>query len=444
MNTSFTNNDAVENGDGGPSVDGVKHPKRIHNFWDVGSYRKTIKRIEDGAVLLDDLKSMMQERAKIEKQYAQSLQQWSKKWDGKIMRGQEVYSTSTRSAWRSLLTEADRSATEHLRVEGKISGELQNKHTLWKKDNYQKGTVTKGKHKVTRKAEDGFNKAQQPWSKLWGKVERGKAGWHAACKNEDTANKKVDKLQTSSKVTQDEIQKAKDKSSKASSESTAAKDKYETRLQNLSDDVPRYRGEMQATFEFCQDVEQKRIDFFKFLMADYLRVLKVDYSPIYDGLEDKIMAINADADLVRYSDQHGVGQPLMVPQLVEYGANDSHGMVENTDVAESTAGSTFGGSSTAASGTYAAGACLDAGDDSDEEWDTVCPQPPAPEGKTLVRAIYDYVAEDVEELSIAVGDMVTQIEPEDAQGWCKGVDKDGKIGFYPAYYVESVTDESLQ
>ena len=173
-------------------------------------------------------------------------------------------------------------------MEAKISGELQNKHTLWKKDNYQK-SVTKGKHKVTRKAEEGFTKAQQPWAKLWGKVERGKSGWHTACKSEETAGRKVDKLQASSKVTQDEVQKARDKTCKAADESAAAKSKYETRLRNLAEDVPRYRGEMQSTFEFCQDIEQKRIDFFKFLMADYLRVLKVDYTPIYDGLEDKIM-----------------------------------------------------------------------------------------------------------------------------------------------------------
>jgi hypothetical protein len=46
---------------------------------------------------------------------------------------------------------------------------------------------------------------------------------------------------------------------------------------------------MKAQFTYCQDVEQKRIDFFKILMADYLRVLKVDYGFVYDGIENKIM-----------------------------------------------------------------------------------------------------------------------------------------------------------
>jgi hypothetical protein len=104
---------------------------------------------------------MMEERGAIERKYAASLAQWSTKWQNKIVKGQEVYSRSTRAAWRSLLTEADRTAEQHTKVEVKISGELQNKIQLWKKDNYQKSMMA-NKTKVQRKAEEGFEKAQKP------------------------------------------------------------------------------------------------------------------------------------------------------------------------------------------------------------------------------------------------------------------------------------------
>ena len=70
------------------------------------------------------------------------MQQWSKKWEGKIEKSAEVHSASTRTAWYGLLAEADANSKEHLRVEQKISGELQNKTTHWRKDNYQKALMT--------------------------------------------------------------------------------------------------------------------------------------------------------------------------------------------------------------------------------------------------------------------------------------------------------------
>lgn len=44
------------------------------NFWDVNSYKRTVKRIDDGAKLCDDLLKLLAERAEIEGLYAAKLQ----------------------------------------------------------------------------------------------------------------------------------------------------------------------------------------------------------------------------------------------------------------------------------------------------------------------------------------------------------------------------------
>lgn len=44
------------------------------DFWKVNSYKKTVRRVDDGAKLADDVMKMVSERAEIESQYSLKLQ----------------------------------------------------------------------------------------------------------------------------------------------------------------------------------------------------------------------------------------------------------------------------------------------------------------------------------------------------------------------------------
>merc|ERR550519_1267002 len=75
-------------------------------------------------------------------------------------------------------------------------------------------------------------------------------------------------------------------------------------------------------------------------------------------------------------------------------------------------------------------------DDESEEWDDgAYALVDNGEPGVAVRALYDYEAAELDELTFKSGEEFEKLEDEDEQGWCKGR-KDGRVGLYPANYVE--------
>ena len=70
---------ADENALNGTSPDPATVSSSWFNFWDVNSYKRTVKRIDDGAKLCDDLLKLLAERAEIEGLYATKLEGKSNK-----------------------------------------------------------------------------------------------------------------------------------------------------------------------------------------------------------------------------------------------------------------------------------------------------------------------------------------------------------------------------
>lgn len=57
------------------------------SFWEVDSFKLTVKRSEDGLQMCNEIMKLIQERADIEKEYAKRLKAWAKKWNDSFEKG---------------------------------------------------------------------------------------------------------------------------------------------------------------------------------------------------------------------------------------------------------------------------------------------------------------------------------------------------------------------
>ncbi|XP_012218789.1 protein kinase C and casein kinase substrate in neurons protein 1 isoform X4 [Linepithema humile] len=465
------------------------------SFWEPGNYKRTTRRIEDGQKLCDSLIALVQERAEIEKNYAKALKSWSKNWNDKIEKGPE-YGT-TEAAWKGVLVESDRLCDLHLRVKENLCNDIVQQVKTWQKDTYHKSMMTL---KERKEMEDAFKKAQKPWAKLLQKVEKAKSEFHNSCKTERTAANMERNASADSSLSPDQVKKMQDRVQKTKEEVQKAKEKYEAALQEINQYNPKYMEDMTQVFEKCQEMEAQRLQFFKEVLFGIHKCLNVSQDPvlpqIYEEFYHTINNADHEKDLKWWSNNHGVNMAMNWPQFEDYTeefreitkgskskealpagpitlinqrpvgedlhefppvnnkskskpaarvipTDTNHGDSKTDTISSSKQSSeknetdSVNRTSTITNGTNAK---QESNPFEEEEWDEDGGEPLVDNGEpgVPVRALYDYEGAEADELSFKQGDVFEKLEDEDEQGWCKGR-KDGRVGLYPANYVDLVS-----
>ncbi|XP_041636377.1 protein kinase C and casein kinase substrate in neurons protein 2 isoform X3 [Cheilinus undulatus] len=442
------------------------------SFWEVGNYKRTVKRVDDGNKLCNDLMNCIHERARIEKAYAQQLTEWGKRWRQLIEKGPQ-YGTLER-AWSALCTEAEKVSELHMEVKAALMGEDYEKLKNWQKDAYHKQMI--GSFKETKEAEDGFRKAQKPWAKKLKEVETMKKAYHSACKEEKLAASRETNSKLESNNNPEAQKKLQEKVEKCQQEVQKTKEKYEKSLEELDKVTPQYMENMEQVFEQWQQFEDKRIRFFKELLLEVKQHLDLStnhrFQTVYHTLEDTISATDAEEDLKWFRSNQGPGMPMNWPQfenldwshprsykrrsIVDWSI-DLNRTLSRREKKKPSEGVTLTGISQTGSDqpvqpaktSSSASSVEKTPDWSDEDTggnpfstngdgNPFEEEPASPVISVPVRALYDYEGQEQDELSFKAGDEFTKIGEEDDQGWCKGRLKDGQTGLYPANYVEDI------
>ncbi|XP_027710044.1 protein kinase C and casein kinase substrate in neurons protein 2 isoform X2 [Vombatus ursinus] len=428
------------------------------SFWEVGNYKRTVKRIDDGHRLCNDLMNCVHERARIEKAYAQQLTEWAKRWKQLVEKGPQ-YGT-VEKAWNAVMSEAEKVSELHLEVKASLMNEDFEKIKNWQKEAFHKQMM--GGFKETREAEDGFRKAQKPWAKKLKEVEASKKAYHAACKEEKLAVSRESNSKADPALNPEQLRKLQDKVDKCKQDVLKTKEKYEKSLKELDQGTPQYMENMEQVFEQCQQFEEKRLRFFREVMLEIQKHLDLSntasYKNIYRELEQSIQAADAVEDLRWFRANHGPGMSMNWPQFEEWSA-DLNRTLSRREKKKASDGVTLTGISQtgdqALPSKHSSVSSYEKTQSYQTEWsDEEANNPfsstdangdsnPFDEDATCatevrVRALYDYEGQEHDELSFKAGDELTKIEDEDEQGWCKGRLDGGQVGLYPANYVEAI------
>uniref|UniRef100_A0A665SYZ4 Protein kinase C and casein kinase substrate in neurons 1b n=1 Tax=Echeneis naucrates TaxID=173247 RepID=A0A665SYZ4_ECHNA len=440
-------------------------------FWQVGNYKRTVKRIDDGHRLCNDLMNCIQERAKIEKAYAQQLTEWSKRWRQLVEKGPQ-YGTVER-AWLAVMTEAEKVSERHQDVKNNLINDDFEKVKNWQKDSYHKQMM--GGFKETKEAEEGFKKAQKPWAKKLKELEAAKKSYHMACKEEKLASTREANSKGETSLTADQQKKLHEKVDKCKQDSQKAREKYEKALDELNKCTPHYMENMEQVFTQCQQFEEKRLSFLREVLLDVKCHLNLTdnerYVMVYNDLEHAITSASAQEDLKWFSNNHGPGMHMNWPQFEEFNPDLTHNISKKEKSKKSTDVMLTG--INAENQTWCQSfiniviaevllkyvACSVSSYDKNQahtgstEWSDEDQTAPNSGNDTnggtnpfdedavkgvRVRALYDYDGQEQDELSFRAGDELTKLEEEDEQGWCKGRLDNGQLGLYPANYVEPI------
>lgn len=438
------------------------------SFWEPGNYKRTTKRIDDGERLCKDLILLVQERANIEKEFAKQLKSWSSKWNSLIEKGPE-YGT-TEAAWKAVLNEADRRSEAHIRVRDNLNNEVITSIKNWQKDNFHKQLM---QIKEKKELEDQFKRAQKPWVKLLEKCDKAKSNYHLACKNEKSAVNQERNATKDSSLSQDAVRKLQDKVSKSQDNVKKCREQYEIAVSDITNYNSRYQEDMTDVFDRCQRKEAQRLQTFKDTLFQIHKCLNISEDPtlpqIYEEFYHTVSNADHEKDLRWWSNTYGVNMPMAWPQFEEYteefrdiSSKSKRNQIPDGNItlinqrtvcddlpeyntkpvkkSEMNGDSKTGNSTNNRRDQPDSNGVKDANpfDDESEEWDDAGYEL-TDDGKAgePVKALYDYEAAEPDELTFKTGDEFEKLEDEDEQGWCKGR-KDGRVGLYPANYVEAV------
>ncbi|KAI9531769.1 hypothetical protein NQZ68_038162 [Dissostichus eleginoides] len=223
------------------------------SFWMPGNYVRTVHRTEKSFQACNDIVACFNERAKVEKQYAQQLNQWSNKWKT-IVDSRPLYGSLMR-AWQCFFTSTERLSALHSSISQSLTAEEGDRVKTWQKETFPKKLFCGFSESHGNKT--SFSRAQKPWSKKLMKLEKARVAYHKSCQREQNALDKEKQANENPQTSPEKKQKFLESREKVTEDKEKVRERYEKLLEDVTSYTPRYMEEMEAIFEQSQEEERK-------------------------------------------------------------------------------------------------------------------------------------------------------------------------------------------
>jgi len=385
------------------------------HFWGQNGPDVIEKRLIQGNESTKYFGYFLEERANIEEIYSRSITKLLKSTSNLVEFG------TTRDCWLSIRGEMENLARLHHDLSNSLHKDMGIPMNKFKDE----------QAKLRRQYLSDASKLNKERKLLEYNIQKLRERYEEYARKAEAAQQKVEQAKQQNKNPSD-VAKLSQGAQKLAKEELLFEQEYKEAITKLAAFQPTWEEKIAAIYLLLQQQEEERIEYTKTTLQKYVQALEVSAPYYVDSckrLTEVTKRIDKNEDIMCFirENQTGSDKPS-VPSFISYKSGGSTSSSTFSPPA-STPSPAPSYSSPSPSSSYSA------------------PQPsasrmPPPssssssngKAKRKVKALYDYVGADANELDFFAGDTVTVIS-EDASGWWTG-EVDGRQGLFPSNYVQ--------
>uniref|UniRef100_A0A9L0IR57 Proline-serine-threonine phosphatase-interacting protein 1 n=1 Tax=Equus asinus TaxID=9793 RepID=A0A9L0IR57_EQUAS len=376
-------------------------------------YEVLLQRLLDGRKMCKDVEELLRQRAQAEERYGKELVQIARKAGGQT----EI--NSLRASFDSLKQQMENVGSSHIQLALALREELRSLEEFRERQKEQR-----------KKYEAVMDRVQKSKLSLYKKAMESKKTYEQKCRDADDAEQAFERISANGQ--QKQVEKSQNKAKQCKDSATEAERAYRQSVEQLEKVRGEWEQEHRTTCQAFQLQEFDRLTILRnalWVHCNQLSMQCVKDDELYEEVRVTLEGCSVDTDIDSFIQAKSTGTEP--PGEARPAGNSAsgfsgllHGSPKTASVSASAASTeTLTPTPNRNEGVYATIAVQEA------------PGPPTLPTQDY-RALYDYTAQNSDELDISAGDILEVIlEGED--GWWT-VERNGQRGFVPGSYLEKL------